>query len=183
MSSDSSSSLSQSHSVQTPSAEPSRPPRIWVDADACPRPIKELLYKAADRRKIDVFLVSNHFLNLPSSPRIKGWTVSKGPDEADRYIVSQAQSHDLIITQDIPLASDLVDLGCTVINLRGTEYNINNIGERLSIRNAMEELRDSGVMTGGPPPFDAKAKQAFANQFDRVLTRVLNRAKRLKLYK
>ena len=155
-----------------------RPPRIWVDADACPRPIKEVLYKAADRRKIDVIFVSNHFINLPSSPRIKGWTVGKGQDVADQYIVSKALPQDLIITQDIPLASDLVEKGCTVINLRGTEYTPNTIGQRLSIRNAMEELRESGVMTGGPPPFGAKAKQAFSNQFDRVLTRILNRAKR-----
>ena len=155
-----------------------RPPRIWVDADACPRPIKEVLYKAADRRHIDVLLISNQYLSLPSSPRIKGWTVPKGPDEADRYIATHAQSHDLIITQDIPLASDLIEKGCSVIDLRGREHTPNTIGQRLSIRNAMEELRDSGVMTGGPPPFDAKAKQAFSNQFDRVLTRVLNQYKR-----
>jgi uncharacterized protein YaiI (UPF0178 family) len=160
-----------------------RPPRIWVDADACPRPIKEVLYKAADRRQIDVIFVSNHFLNLPSSPRIKGWTVSKGQDVADQYIVSQALAQDLIITQDIPLASDLIEKGCTVINLRGTEHTPNTIGERLSIRNAMEELRDSGVMTGGPPPFGAKEKQAFSNQFDRVLTRIINQAKRKALLK
>jgi hypothetical protein len=89
----------------------------------------------------------------------------------------------LIITQDIPLVLDLIEKGCIVINLRGTEHIPNIIGERLSIRNAMEELRDSGVMTGGPPPFGAKEKQAFSNQFDRVLTRIINQAKRKALLK
>ncbi len=146
---------------------------IWVDADACPNPIKEVLFKAADRRNVDLNLVANQSLRVPRSARIRSLTVPQGFDVADDYICDQAEVGDLVITQDIPLAAALVEKGIAVIDPRGREYDARNIGERLSMRNFMDEMRGSGVMTGGPSAFGDREKQAFANTFDRVLTRLL----------
>ena len=151
--------------------------KVWVDADACPRPVKEILFRAADKRKVDVILVANASMAVPRSPRIRSLTVPHGFDAADDYIVENAEAGDLVVTQDIPLAAQLVENDVAVINPRGAELNGANIGERLSVRNLKEEMRGAGMMTGGPPPFGDKEKQAFANGFDRVLTRLLNRAR------
>jgi len=146
---------------------------IWVDADACPNPIKEVLFRAADRRRVPLNLVANQSLRIPRSPLIKSLTVPHGFDAADDYILGEADSTDLVITQDIPLAAALVEKGVTVIDPRGREFDARNIGERLAVRNMMEELRGAGTVTGGPSAFGDREKQAFANTFDRVLTRLL----------
>jgi len=149
--------------------------KVWVDADACPRPVKEILFRAADRRKVDVILVANASMAVPRSARVRSLTVPHGFDAADDYIVEHAEPFDLVITQDIPLAAQLVENGIAVINPRGAELDGSNIGERLAVRNFMDEMRGAGQQTGGPPPFGDKDKQAFANGFDRVLTRLLNK--------
>lgn len=146
---------------------------IWVDADACPNPIKEILFRAADRRGVDLRLVANQSLRIPRSPRVRSLTVPQGFDAADDYIVEQAGADDLVVTQDIPLAAALVEKGIAVIDPRGREYDARNIGERLSMRNFMDEMRGAGVQTGGPAAFGDREKQAFANAFDRILTRLL----------
>ncbi len=146
---------------------------IWVDADACPNPIKEVLFRAADKRGVDLNLVANHTLRVPRSARIRCLTVPQGFDVADDYIRDQAEVGDLVVTQDIPLAAALVEKGVAVIDPRGREYDARNIGERLSMRNFMDEMRGAGVRTGGPAAFGDREKQAFANTFDRVLTRLL----------
>lgn len=146
---------------------------IWVDADACPNPIKEVLFRAADRRGVDLNLVANHTLRVPRSPRIKSLTVPQGFDVADDYILQQATPGDLVITQDIPLAAALVEKGVAVIDPRGREHDANNIRERLNMRDFMDGMRGAGMTTGGPAAFGEREKQAFANSFDRVLTRLL----------
>jgi uncharacterized protein YaiI (UPF0178 family) len=147
---------------------------VWVDADACPRPVKEILFRAADRRGVDTILVANASMAVPRSARVRALTVPQGFDAADDYIVENAAAGDLVVTQDIPLAAQLVERGVAVINPRGQELDGSNIGERLGVRNLMEEMRGAGLRTGGPPPFGDREKQAFANGFDRVLTRLLN---------
>ena len=150
---------------------------VWVDADACPRPVKEILFRAADKRQVDVVLVANASMAVPRSARIRSLTVPHGFDAADDYIVEHSKAGDLVVTQDIPLAAQLVEKDVAVINPRGAELDGSNIGERLSVRNFMDEMRGAGMQTGGPPPFGDREKQAFANGFDRVLTRLLNRAR------
>ena len=147
--------------------------KVWVDADACPRPVKDVLFRAADRRKVDVILVANASMAVPRSPRVRSLTVPHGFDAADDYIVEHSEAGDMVVTQDIPLAAQLVEKGVAVINPRGEELDGSNIGERLSVRNFMDEMRGAGVHTGGPSAFGERDKQAFANGFDRVLTRLL----------
>ena len=147
--------------------------KVWVDADACPRPVKDVLFRAADRRKGDVILVANASMAVPRSPRVRSLTVPHGFDAADDYIVEHSEAGDMVVTQDIPLAAQLVEKGVAVINPRGAELDGSNIGERLSVRNFMDEMRGAGVHTGGPSAFGERDKQAFANGFDRVLTRLL----------
>ena len=147
--------------------------QVWVDADACPRPVKDVLFRAADRRKVDVILVANASMAVPRSPRVRSLTVPHGFDAADDYIVEHSEAGDMVVTQDIPLAAQLVEKGVAVINPRGEELDGSNIGERLSVRNFMDEMRGAGVHTGGPSAFGERDKQAFANGFDRVLTRLL----------
>lgn len=147
--------------------------KVWVDADACPRPVKDVLFRAADRRKVDVILVANASMAVPRSPRVRSLTVPHGFDAADDYIVEHSEAGDMVVTQDIPLAAQLVEKGVAVINPRGAELDGSNIGERLSVRNFMDEMRGAGVHTGGPSAFGERDKQAFANGFDRVLTRLL----------
>lgn len=144
--------------------------KIWVDADACPRQIKELLYRAAERRKVVLTLVANKAVSFPSSPWIRGIQVAAGPDEADREIVRLLVAGDLVITADIPLAADVIGKGGFALDPRGDFFTEDNIRERLSLRNFFDELRSSGVETGGPASFSGKDKQAFANQLDRFLT-------------
>lgn len=147
--------------------------QIWVDADACPNPIKEILYRAALRVERSLTLVANQSLSTPPSPWIKSIQVPKGFDVADNYIVDQLGEGDVVITGDIPLAADAIKKGAYVLNPRGEEYTKNNIGQRLQMRNFMEEMRNSGAVTGGPPPMNQRDRQQFANALDRLLAKLL----------
>lgn len=147
--------------------------QIWVDADACPRAIKEVLYKAADRRRIPMTLIANQFLRTPPSPFITSVQVETGFDVADNTIAARMNPGDLVVTQDIPLADEVIERGGLALNPRGTLYTRENIKDHLNRRDMMEELRASGTVTGGPPVFDKRDVQAFANALDRTLTRAL----------
>lgn len=144
--------------------------RIWVDADACPGAVKEILYRAADRRAVDTVLVANQFLRVPASPYISSIQVAGGFDVADNEIVARMEPDDLIITADIPLAADVVASGGAALNPRGTLYTSENIKEHLARRDFMDELRSTGSITGGPASFGKSDVQAFANQLDKYLT-------------
>ena len=143
--------------------------RIWVDADACPKVVKEILYRAADRVGVTVILVANQALDVPGSPYIQSVQVPLGFDVADNHIAQSAAPGDLVITADIPLAAEVVAQGCMAINPRGELYTEENIRERLNMRDFMATLRSSGVETGGPPSFGQSDRQSFANQLDRFL--------------
>ncbi len=143
---------------------------IWVDADACPGEIKELLFRTAQRRQVRVTLVANQHMRTPNSKFIDCVLVPSGANVADRRIVELLVAGDLVITADIPLAADVVAKGGQALNPRGEMYTDLNVGERLAVRNMLDELRGGGQITGGPPNFSAKDKQAFANQLDRWLT-------------
>jgi uncharacterized protein len=145
--------------------------QIWVDADACPRVIKEILYRAAERKQLPMTLVANQPLRVPPSRFITTLQVGSGFDVADNEIVRLVDSGDLVVTADIPLAAQVVAKGGVALDPRGELLSEANIGERLAIRNALDELRGAGVETGGPPPLGPKDKQAFANQLDRILAR------------
>lgn len=147
--------------------------RIWIDADAAPRAVRDIVYRAAKRLDLDAFLVANQSLAVPPAyPMVSFVLVPGGPDIADDHIVDNAEPGDLVVTQDIPLAARLVPEGVVVLDVRGTEHTMNSIGERESIRDFMESLRSTGVATSGPPPFDARAKREFASALDRALTRM-----------
>ena len=143
---------------------------IWVDADACPAAIKEILFRAAQRRGIAMTLVANQALQTPRSPLIRSVQGAQGFDVADRHIIDRLQPGDLTVTADIPLANEAIAKGSEVISPRGERLTSDNIGERLALRNFMDELRGSGGVTGGPAPFNATDRQAFANALDRLLT-------------
>ena len=145
--------------------------QIWVDADACPVVIKEMLFRAAERAQITVTLVANQPLKTPPSRFIKAIQVPAGFDVADHKIAEQVQPGDLVITADIPLAADVIGNGGYALNPRGEFYTRDNIQAFLSVRNFMEELRGSGVNTGGPTSFAQSDRQAFANQLDRFLAK------------
>lgn len=147
-------------------------PQIWVDADACPGPIKDILFRAAERAKIQVTLVANQWIRTPGSRFIKSLQVQGGFDAADDLIAERAGPGDLVVTQDIPLASRVLEKGAEAVNPRGERFTANNIAERLSVRDFMEELRGAGVQTGGPAAFNARDRQAFANQLDGWLARL-----------
>jgi uncharacterized protein YaiI (UPF0178 family) len=144
---------------------------IWVDADACPVAIKEILFRVAERVKLPLTLVANRLLRVPPSPHIRALQVPKGFDVADRHIVQVAVAGDLVITADIPLAAMLVEKSVIVLNPRGELYSTENIRERLAMRDLMEELRGAGVETSGPAVFSQADRQAFARQLDRLLTK------------
>ena len=143
---------------------------IWVDADACPKVIKEILYRAAKRVHVPLTLVANTPLKAPSSQYIDTVVVSEGFDVADREIVSRMEPGDLVITADIPLAAGVIEKGGSALDPRGRLYTEETIGEYLSIRNFMDDLRNTGVTTGGPPSLGQNDRQEFANQLDRFLT-------------
>jgi len=145
--------------------------QIWVDADACPGVIKEILFRAAERAKVSLTLVANKLLRTPPSRYIKAIQVPGGFDVADSKIVELVEYGDLVITADIPLASLVIGKGGHALNPRGEFYTQDNIQERLSMRNFMDELRSSGVDTGGPSSFSQSDRQVFANQLDRFLAR------------
>jgi uncharacterized protein YaiI (UPF0178 family) len=146
--------------------------RIWIDADACPRDAKELIFRAGQRLAIPVVVVANKAMHVPSSPLVSMVQVAGGPDVADDHIVRGSCAGDLAITADIPLAARLVAKRVVVLNPRGEEYDSENIGERLSVRDFLSDARDNGVMTGGPSAYGAKDKQRFANSLDRALQRM-----------
>ena len=154
--------------------------RIWVDADACPKVIKEILFKAADRRKIHTYFVANRTLYVPKSFYLHQVRVGEGADVADAYIVQQLKDYDIVITGDIPLAALVIEASCVALSPRGSLFTKENIQERLSIRNFADDLRGEGVMTGGSKPFSNKNKRIFAGAFDRILTQKLNELKRLR---
>jgi len=145
--------------------------RIWVDADACPKVIKEILYRAADRVGVPLTLVANQPLQVPGSRYIRSVQVGTGFDVADNHIVEQAQAGDLVVTADIPLAAEVVARGCLALNPRGELYTEENIRQRLNMRDFLDTLRGSGVDTGGPASFSQGDRQAFANQLDRLLAK------------
>jgi uncharacterized protein YaiI (UPF0178 family) len=145
--------------------------RIWVDADACPKVIKEILFRAAKRAGVQLTLVANQSLRTPNSQHIKSMQVGSGFDVADNEIVKQVQAGDLVVTADIPLAAQVVEKGAHALNPRGELYTPENIKARLSLRDFMANLRDSGVQTGGPAPLSQADRQAFANHLDRLLAK------------
>jgi uncharacterized protein YaiI (UPF0178 family) len=146
--------------------------QIWVDADACPNVIKEILFRAADRVAVQVVLVANQFIQVPRSPHIRTVQVTAGFDVADNYIVQQADRGDLVITADIPLAAEAIAKGCQALNPRGELYTEENIRQRLNMRDFMDTMRASGIDTGGPPAFSQADRMAFANQLDRLLAKI-----------
>ena len=143
--------------------------KIWVDADACPKPIKDILFRLAERKEIVVTFVANQRLRLVESPLIKLHQVGSGADIADDEIVNKCEEGDLIITADIPLAARVVAKGAEALDPRGKIYDKNNIGQLLDMRNFMDELRGSGIETGGPPGFGQKDRFKFANELDRFV--------------
>lgn len=144
--------------------------RIWVDADACPRIIKDILYRAAERRKVRLILVANSRFEVPKSEFIEFMRVGAGFDKADLAIVEQAREGDLVITTDIPLAAGVIEKGGLGLSPRGELFTPDNIRSRLTMRDFLDEMRGSGVMTGGPAALGARDRQEFANQLDRLLT-------------
>ena len=143
--------------------------QIWVDADACPKVIKEILYRAAQRVSCNLVLVANHNLSVPRSPYIKAIRVESGFDVADNYIAKAVDASDLVITSDIPLAAEVLEKGAAAINPRGEIYDPNTIKQKLTMRDLMDELRGSGIQTGGPPPLSQSERREFANALDRFL--------------
>lgn len=145
--------------------------KIWVDADACPKVIKEILFRVAERKQITMTLVANKWLHLPQSPFIHMKQVADGPDIADDEIAALCEGGDIVVTADIPLASRAVEKGAWVIDPRGKLYDKDNIKQVLTMRNFMDQLRGSGVETGGPAGINQYDRQMFANLLDKIVTR------------
>ncbi|MEY1662550.1 YaiI/YqxD family protein [Isoalcanivorax beigongshangi] len=145
---------------------------IWVDADACPGVVREILYRASRRRQLPLVLVANQPLRVPPDKLIRAIQVPGGFDEADHYIAEQCQPGDLVITADIPLAARVIEARGIALNPRGELYTVDSIGQRLTMRNFMEEMRGAGLHHGGPPPLGERDKQQFANALDRWLAQV-----------
>jgi len=144
---------------------------IWVDADACPVTIKEILYRAAERKQVMLTLVANQALNVPRSPWISARQVGHGFDVADDYIAAQVEPGDIVITADIPLAAEVLNKGAHAINPRGERYSHDSINQILGMRDFMDTLRSSGIHTGGPPPLNQTDRRNFANELDRLLAK------------
>lgn len=145
--------------------------KIWVDADACPVPIREILFRAAERTETMVTLISNQYINTPGSRYISSIQVPHGFDVADNEIARRSNQGDLVITSDIPLADSVISKGCLALSPRGELFTTENIKERLNIRDFMETMRSSGIQTGGPAALSSSDKQAFGNQLDRWLVK------------
>lgn len=152
--------------------------RIWIDADACPGAVKEIVIRATARVNVPAVFVANKPLTLPRSELLSTVQVGKGLDVADAYILANAARGDLVVTQDIPLAAELVKRGVSVMDVRGEPFTEDNMDERLSMRNLMQELRESGVTTSGPSGFGPQDKQRFAATFDRELSRLVREVKK-----
>ncbi len=148
--------------------------KIWVDADACPAVIKDILFKAAERTGVQLTLVANQKVQIPRSRFISFVQVASGFDVADNEIVKRLEAGDLVITGDIPLAADVIEKGGHALNPRGELYTVENIKARLNIRDFMDTLRGSGINTGGPPALSQADRKAFADHLDKLLTRYLN---------
>ena len=145
--------------------------KIWVDADACPVVIKDILFRAAERTGVQLTLVANHPVRIPPSRCIKFLQVASGFDVADNEIVKRLAAGDLVVTSDIPLAAEVIDKGAVALNPRGELYTADNIRARLNMRDFMDTLRGSGIDTGGPPALSQADRQSFANHLDKILTR------------
>ncbi|MCG2633493.1 MAG: YaiI/YqxD family protein [Gammaproteobacteria bacterium] len=146
--------------------------KIWVDADACPVVIREILFRAADRTRVETTFVANQLMRVKPSPFIKSIKVASGFDAADNEIVRRCEAGHLIITADIPLAAEILEKGGHALTPRGERYSVDSIGERLNMRDFMESMRSSGVdIRGGPPRLNQTDRQTFANELDRLLTR------------
>ncbi|KAE8178514.1 MULTISPECIES: YaiI/YqxD family protein [Photobacterium] len=145
--------------------------KIWVDADACPNVVKEILFRAADRAKISVTLVANQYIRTPPSPFLRSIQVEQGFDVADNYIVQECEVGDLVITADIPLADELITKGAHALNPRGELYTKDTIKQRLQMRDFMETMRSSGIQTGGPSALTQADRQNFANKLDAFLAK------------
>ncbi|WP_281645348.1 YaiI/YqxD family protein [Parendozoicomonas sp. Alg238-R29] len=143
--------------------------KIWVDADACPNVIKEILFKASQRTKTELTLVANQYLRTPPSPLITAVQVPSGFDVADSHIVQECSAGDLIVTADIPLAAEVLQKGAHALNPRGEFYDQENIRHRLAMRNFMEEMRSTGQVSGGSPPLGNRERMDFANALDKFL--------------
>lgn len=149
--------------------------KIWVDADACPVVVREMLFRAAKRTGVSLTLIANQPIRVPPSPNIQSLQVSSGFDVADNEIVKRAEPGDLVITADIPLAAEIIEKGAHALNPRGEMYSTDTIRQKLNMRDFMESMRSSGVeMRGGPPPLGQADRQAFANALDRFLARHAN---------
>ncbi len=148
--------------------------KLWIDADAAPRDVKEIVFRTAERLSLHTVLVANQRIQLPLGHKfVSAERVEGGPDVADRFIEAAAEAGDVAVTGDIPLAAALVAKKVAVLDHRGEEFTAENVGERLSVRDFMADLRSSGVETGGPKAYTARDKQAFASGLDRMLTRAL----------
>ena len=148
--------------------------KLWIDADAAPRDVKEIVFRAADRLRVNTVLVANQRVPLPPGvATVTAVRIAGGPDVADRHIADNAEPGDVAVTADVPLAAALVARGVIVIDPRGDELTADNVGERLAVRDFMDGLRGAGVETGGPKPYGPRDRQAFAGALDRVLTRAL----------
>jgi uncharacterized protein len=143
--------------------------QIWVDADACPVVIKEILYRAAERTQIPLILVANQALNTPRSPYITSRRVESGFDVADNYIAANIEKGDILITADIPLAAEAMEKAAHVINPRGERYSHDTIRQKLIMRDFMDTMRSSGIQSGGPPPLNQTDRRNFANELDKLL--------------
>lgn len=150
--------------------------KIWVDADACPVVIKDILFRAAGRTGIELTLVANQSVRIPRLPNIKMLQVAQGFDVADNEIVKRLGASDLVITSDIPLAADVIEKGGQALSPRGELYTPDNIKARLNMRDFMDTLRGSGIDTGGPPALNQNDRKAFANNLDKLLTRHIGKS-------
>jgi uncharacterized protein len=147
-----------------------KPNKIWIDADSCPRAVKEMIFKACRRVNIDVILVANHYQMIPDAELIQLIVVDKGDDVADQYIIEHVDAYDLVITADIPLAAKIVEKKAVGLNPRGEIYTEKNVSGILSMRDFTKGLRDEGTITSGPPPFGKKDMQKFANSLNKLLS-------------
>ncbi len=145
--------------------------KIWIDGDACPKQIKQILFRCAIKREIHLLIVANHLAATPISPYIKKVLVEAGFDVADSYIFNHVEQHDLVITSDIILADQIIGKGALALNPRGILYSIQNIKQALTMRNLNESLRNNGLMQGGPSPLNTKDIQLFSNHLDKIITK------------
>ncbi|HTN00501.1 YaiI/YqxD family protein [Planctellipticum variicoloris] len=153
--------------------------KLWIDADAAPQEVKDLVFRASKRLQLPVVLVANTVIRPPlGNPLVSAVVVEGRADAADKYIVDQAEPGDVAVTQDVPLAAALVEKQVVTISPRGLEFTPDTVGQRLALRNMLEETRSAGGMTGGPSPYSAKDRHTFATTLDQVLTRLLRKRNR-----